>query len=294
MTAGGEPLGSKAMNQRVIMTVHAHPDDESSKGAGTIAKYRDLGVSSVLVCCTGGEEGEIHNDKVVLEPGESLGERRSKGLDAATAIIGYEVVERLGHRDSGMPDMEANKRPDAFWNIPLEQSVGELVALVRRYRPTVLISYPDAQHEYPHPDHLRAHDITLAAFDAAADPSAYPELGEPHQVAKLYYTVWPVMQSRLLHEKHLELGLKSPYEERLAWINRDVPFTTSIDIRGYQAVRDNALKAHATQIDPESPWWFGLTEEIRHNIHPYDHYRLAKSRVGAIDVEETDLFEGIE
>ncbi len=283
------------MSQRLIMTVHAHPDDESSKGAATIAKYRDLGVRSVLVSCTGGEEGEIVNNRVVLEAGESLGERRAKELDRATAIIGYDVVERLGYRDSGMPDMEANRSPEAFWNIPLEQSVGDLVRLVRLHRPSVLISYPDVQTEYPHPDHLRAHDIAFAAFDAAADPAAYPEYGEPHEVAKLYYTVWPAMRARKMHEKCAELGLTSPYEgERLTLIYRDEPFSTTIDIDGYQMIRDEALLAHATQIDPASPWWFGLPEEIRHPIHPFEHYRLAKSRVGSIDGEETDLFEGME
>lgn len=283
------------MSQRVIMTVHAHPDDESSKGAGTIAKYRDLGVRSVLVSCTGGEEGEIVSDAVVLAPGESLGERRAKELDAATAIIGYDVVERLGYRDSGMPDTEANKLPEAFWNIPLEQSVGELVRLVRLHQPTVLISYPDAQEEYPHPDHLRAHDIAVAAFDAAADPAAYPELGASHEVAKLYYTVWPARRARRMHEKYLELGLESPYEgRRLELIYRDEPVTTTIAIDGYQTNRDRALLAHETQIDPESPWWFGLSEEIRHEIYPFEDYRLAKSRVGGLCVSEHDLFDAID
>lgn len=295
MTSRPEPLGFTGMNERLIMTVHAHPDDESSKGAATIAKYKDRGVRAVLVSCTGGEEGEICNKKVALEPGESLGERRAKELDRAAAIIGYDVVERLGYRDSGMPDTQANASPEAFWNIPLDQSVGDLVRLIRTYRPSILISYPDAQHEYPHPDHLRAHDIALAAFYAAADPDAYVGFGEPHAVAKLYYTVWPVMQARLLHEKYLELGLESPYTgSRLEWINRDEPFTTTINIDGFQKVRDDALRAHATQIDPTSPWWFGLPEEIRYPIHPFDHYRLARSRVGGIDVSEDDFFEGIE
>ncbi len=169
-----------------LMTVHAHPDDESSKGPSTVARYRSQGVHTVLVCCTGGEEGEIHNPAVVLAEGEDLGARRAKELADAAAVIGYDEVVMLGYRDSGMPDSEANAMPEAFANAPLDEAVGRLVAHIRRTRPQVLVCYPDKQHEYPHPDHLRAHEIAYVAFDAAADPTLYPEAGEAHEIAKLY------------------------------------------------------------------------------------------------------------
>jgi len=278
-----------------ILTVHAHPDDESSKGPATIARYAAQGVHTVLVCCTGGEEGEILNPAVVLEDGEELGSRRARELEDAARIIGYDEVVMLGYRDSGMPDSEANARPEAFANAPLDEAVERLVTVIRRTRPQVLISYPDEQHEYPHPDHLRAHEIAAAAFESAGDASAFPDAGPPHEVAKLYYTVWPALRLAKLHQAYLERGLESPYDERfLSRLAREEAFTTTISVEGFGSVRDDALKAHATQIDPTSTFWFGLPDEVRQAVHPFDHYALAASHVGSTTVEEDDLFEGID
>ena len=282
-------------SRRCILTVHAHPDDESSKGPATIARYSHEGVHTVLVCCTGGEEGEILNPAVVLEEGEDLGSRRERELADAAAAIGYDEVVMLGYRDSGMPDSPANARPEAFANAPIEEAVSRLVAVIRRTRPQVLISYPEEQHEYPHPDHLRAHEIAAIAFQAAGDPETFPDDGAPHQVAKLYYTVWPALRMAKLHQAYLDLGLDSPYDESfLTRVAKEEAFTTTISIDGYGAVRDDALKAHATQIDPTSPFWFGLPDEVRHSVHPFDHYFLAASHVGPTDVIEDDLFAGVE
>jgi len=281
-------------NHRCLLTVHAHPDDESSKGPSTVARYQAEGVHTVLVCCTGGEEGEILNPAVVLEEGESIGDRRAKELAAAASVIGYDEVIFLGYRDSGMPESEANSHPDAFANAPLDEAVGRLVAIVRAERPQVMIAYPDEQHEYPHPDHLRVNEIAISAFEAAGDPAAFPDAGAPHEVAKLYYTVWPAIRFRKIHQAYEELGLASPFDERfLARISTDEPFTTTISIDGFAHVRDQALLAHATQIDPSSPFWFGLPAELREQIHPFDHYNLARSRVGDVDSSEDDLFVGI-
>jgi mycothiol S-conjugate amidase len=280
---------------RCLMTVHAHPDDESSKGPSTVARYHAAGVKTVLVCCTGGEEGEILNPAVTLAEGESLGERRAKELEAAVEIIGYDELIWLGYRDSGMPDSAANARPGSFAAAPVAEAVARLVAELRSHRPQILITYPSEQHEYPHPDHLRAHEIAAAAFELAADPGYRPELGEPHAVAKLYYTVWPALRMLKLHETYLELGLESPYTaEFLARMGRMEPFTTTIAIDGYAQVRDDALKAHATQIDPSSKWWFGLPQEQRDAAHPFEYYFLAKSRVGPTSGPEDDLFSGID
>jgi len=277
-----------------LMTVHAHPDDESSKGPATIAKYHAQGVHTVLVCCTGGEEGEILNQKVTLADGESLGDRRKHELETACEIIGYDELIWLGYRDSGMPDSEANQRPDAFANAPLDEAVARLVAAIRTHKPQVLVCYPDEQHEYPHPDHLRDHEITIVAFDRAADPSFHPELGDPHEVAKLYYTVWAGQRMAALHQAYLDRGMESPFnEDFLKRMATQEPYSTTIDIAEFARVRDLALMAHGTQIDPESPFWFGLPQEIRDAIYPLEHYRLAISRVGEIDVIEDDLFAGI-
>lgn len=283
------------MTQRLcLLSVHAHPDDESSKGAGTVARYAAAGVHTVLVCCTGGEEGEILNPAMDRpEVRDNLREVRRLELERAAEVIGYHEVVELGYRDSGMPGSEANARPGCFAAADLDEAVGRLVAEIRRTRPHVVITYHEDQQGYPHPDHLRVHDISVLAFDRAGDPLAYPGRGDPWQPCKLYYTLWSRKRMLALHEKFLELGLESPFGDR--WLDRpshDNRITTSIDISAHADVRREALLAHATQIDPESPFWFGLPPEVANSVHPYDEYELARSLVDA-PVPEDDLFAGI-
>ncbi len=277
-----------------LLSIHAHPDDESSKGAGTVAKYHAAGVRTCLVCCTGGEEGDILNPAMERdEVRENLAAVRRAELDRAAAIIGYDEVVMLGYRDSGMPDSEANARPDCFANADLDEAVGRLVAVLRRARPQVVLTYGDEQGGYPHPDHLRVHDITAPAVARAADPSWYPDAGDPWEVAKVYYSVWAKRRIELMHAKYLELGLESPYSSE--WFDRpwqDDRITTTVDIEGFASVRFDALLAHETQIDPASPFWFGLPRDVAEGIHPYDDYILASSTV-EVDVPETDLFAGV-
>jgi mycothiol S-conjugate amidase len=277
-----------------LLSVHAHPDDESSKGAGTVAKYHAEGVRTTLVCCTGGEEGDILNPAMDLpEVKADIAAVRSAELEKAAAIIGYDEVAMLGYRDSGMPDSEANANPESFAQAPLDEAVGRLVAIIRRTHPQVVITYGDEQGGYNHPDHIRVYEITGPAVDRAADPNWYPEAGEPWQVAKVYYTVWSKKRIELMHAKYLELGLESPYSSE--WFDRpwqDDRITTMIDIEGYAEVRFEALLAHATQIDPKSPFWFGLPREVASSIHPYDDYILASSTVDTTTPED-DLFAGL-
>ena len=280
-----------------LLTVHAHPDDESSKGAGTVARYHAEGVRTVLVTCTGGEAGDILNPAMdTAAVRADLPGVRRRELDAAAKEIGYDVVELLGYRDSGMPGSETNADPRSFAAATLEEAVGRLVALIRRERPQVVVTHEEEQQHYPHPDHLRVHEISVAAFEAAGDPAAYPGTGEPFEPLKLYYSTWPMEQFRRRHEKFLELGLESPYEQRIAegWLERvpSRPVTTKVDVTGYADVRRAALLAHATQIDPNSPHWFGLPIEAEREIHCYDPYILARSRVPASEPED-DLFAGI-
>ncbi len=287
-----------------LLTVHAHPDDEASKGAGTVARYHAEGVRTVLVCCTGGEEGDILNPAMDnAEIRERLPAVRRQELDASTRIIGYDEVVMLGYRDSGMPGSAANARPEAFANAPLDEAVERLVGIVRRVKPQVIVTYPEEQREYPHPDHLRVHEISVAAFDAAGDPLRFPDAGPPWTPSKLYYSTWPRRRTREMHEKYIELGLESPFdEERLARMAREEPVTTSIDLTGFTDVRSDALRAHATQVDPGSPFWFGLPPEVLRTIYPFDDYFLARSRVGPSGdgalgedgaVKEDDLFAGV-
>jgi mycothiol S-conjugate amidase len=275
--------------------VHAHPDDEASKGASTVARYHAEGVRTVLVCCTGGEEGDILNPAMdTPEVRADIGRIRMSELKAATDIIGYDETVMLGYRDSGMPGTEANVRPDSFAQAPLDEAVERLVKVIRRERPQVVLTYPDEQTEYPHPDHLRVHEISMVAFEAAGDADRFPDAGAPFAPLKLYYSVWPAERFRQIHAKFIELELVSPFDEKwLARLTREDPYTTTIDISGFQHVRGDALKAHATQVDPNSAFWFGLPPEVMEGIFPQDLFRLARSHVGPTQVEEDDLFAGV-
>jgi mycothiol S-conjugate amidase len=218
---------------------------------------------------------------------------RRAELAASASIIGFDEVVMLGYLDSGMPDTPENAHPDCFANAPLDEAVGRLVGVIRRERPQVVLTYGDDQSGYPHPDHLRVHEVTMAAIPAAADPAAYPELGEPWQVAKVYWSVWSRKRILAQHEAYLAAGIESPFDER--WFERpsqDDRITTTIDVDGLYHVRAGALRAHATQIDPTSPFWFGLPDEVMAGIHPYDDYERALSTVDA-PVPEDDLFAGV-
>jgi mycothiol S-conjugate amidase len=291
-----------------VLTVHAHPDDEASKGAPTLAMYHALGVRTVLVCCTGGEEGDLANP-TLREPGQPFHEltpeqekaeltrRRPLELAESAAIIGFDEVEMLGYRDSGMADTPPNEHPDCFHMAPLDEAVGRLVAIIRRTRPQVIITYGDDQRGYPHPDHIKVHDISVVAFDRAGDPSWYPEAGDPWQPLKMYYSVWSKARLLAMHEALIRLRGSSPYDER--WLDRpdmDHRITTRLDVREYLWARTGALTAHATQIDPNEPWWFGLSDDELAEVFPWEDWILARSLVGDIptaDNRESDLFDGI-
>ena len=277
-----------------ILTVHAHPDDESSKGAGTIARYHDEGVRCVLVCCTGGEAGDILNPAMdTPEVRENIHAVRKAELEKAAAVIGYDELYWLGYRDSGMPDSDENKDPRSFAQADLDEAVGRLVAIIRRERPQVIVTYPDVQEGYKHPDHLRVYDISAIAFDAAADPDRFPDAGQPWQPLKLYYTQWSRSRMVATHEKLLELGLESPYDAK--WFERpwsEDKITTQVEVSAYYVRRKEALLAHATQIDPNSPFWFSLPDDVASTVHPWDDYELARSLVDS-ELPEDDLFAGI-
>jgi mycothiol S-conjugate amidase len=282
-----------------LLTVHAHPDDEASKGAGTVARYHQEGIRTVLVCCTGGESGDILNPAMDRpEVRDRLPEIRMEELARSTEIIGYDEVVLLGYRDSGMPGAPENEDPRSFAQAPVDEAVGRLVAVIRRVRPQVIVTYGDDQQRYPHPDHLRVHDISVAAFGAAGDPDSYPGDEPPWQPLKLYYTVWSRARVLATHQKFLELGLESPFPKE--WTETPAQrqhITTSIDVSEQADVRPQALVAHSTQVDPTSPFWFGLPPEVARTIHPYDDYLLARSLVGGVsgdgDRPEEDLFAGV-
>ena len=276
------------------MTVHAHPDDEASKGAGTVAKYSADGVRTVLVCCTDGGAGDILNPAMdTPENQANLIEVRRAELDKSAEIIGYDRVAMLGYLDSGMPDMEANANPDNFANAPLDEAVERLVRLIREERPHVIVTYSDHQQGYLHPDHLKVNDVTVPAFHAAGDPDAFPDAGEPWAPSKLYYTAWSKERIELTHEKCLEVNGESPFDERFLDRNsEDHLINAKIEVEDYWNQRCDALLAHATQVDPNEPFWFPLPRPVAAAVYPWDDYELAISTVETEDLEH-DLFAGL-
>lgn len=289
-------IGEVLDSVRTLMTVHAHPDDESSKTAGTVAKYSDDGVRTVLVCATGGEEGEMLNQHFTgLNSSADIADVRRKELKKATDILGYSEVYMLGYRDSGMAGSQSNSSPAAFCNIGLDEATSALVEIIRKERPQVLITYGEDQSRYPHPDHLKVHEISVLAFQLAGDHQYHPELGRAHQVSKLYYTIWSKARIIALHERFMQLGLESPYnDEALARPGQDEQITTSINVYDYFDRKLGALRSHGSQIDPNSQFFFGLSSQDQAAAYPLEDYRLAQSKVGtSLDVLETDLFAGI-
>ena len=282
-----------------LLSVHAHPDDEASKAAGTVAKYAAEGIRGVLVCCTGGEEGDILNPAVdTPEVRANLFEVRMRELRASVDAIGYEELHLLGYRDSGMKDSEANEHPECFANAPMDEAVERLVRIIRLERPQVLITYADDREFYPHPDHVRVHEISLPAFDAAGDPEQFPEAGDPWQPLKLYYTGWSARRVRALHEAFLARGEESPYTgwfERGFDESKDHRFTTFVDVSEFLHKRREALLAHRTQVDP-SGFWMRLPDSVIRSVFPWEEFVLARSLVengvAEGDVED-DLFAGL-
>ncbi len=288
-----------------LMQVHAHPDDEASKGAGTVARCHAAGVRTVLVTCTGGEEGDILNPAMESpEVREHLYDVRMQELQRAADVIGYDEVVLLGYRDSGMPDSPANADPRSFAQAPLDEAVGRLVEVIRRTRPQVVITYPQDQSGYPHPDHLRVNEISEIAFDAAGDPERFADAGPPWQPARLCYVRWSTKRMRAMHDKFLELGLESPYsDERMSRLLRAEEAESAgtvperphvlVDVTGYTAATREALLAHATQVDPSSRHWFGLPPEVADAVYPYEEFEVARD-LTASGPSDDDLFHGVD
>ncbi|HXW88329.1 MAG TPA: mycothiol conjugate amidase Mca [Streptosporangiaceae bacterium] len=283
------------------MAVHAHPDDESSKGAATMARYVREG-AEVLVCTlTGGERGTILNP-AMEQPGirENLTAVRRAEMAAAREVLG--VQQRfLGFTDSGLPQGDPPPPlPDGCFALePLERAARPLVQAVREFRPHVMLTY-DENGGYPHPDHIKCHQVSVAAFEAAADPDRYPDCGEPWQPLKLYYHM-SFHRARMLalHEAMLARGLESPYADRIDAVDsaeksstrRPLPITTRVPCADYFAIRDQALLAHATQVAPDHGW-FAVPLEVQRAAWPTEDYHLARSVVDA-ELPEDDLFGGV-
>jgi len=279
------------MDQR-LLAIHAHPDDESSKGAGTIAHYSDAGVTCVLMVATGGEEGDILNPAMDRpEIVANLSAVRDQELVTAADILGYARIHRLGYRDSGMPDSDANGRADAFTNAEEAEALASMVAIIRSERPQVILGYDDHEY-YPHPDHLRVHDLGLKAFEAAGDAQQFPEAGPPWAPDRLFAPVFSRDRVVALHEAMLARDLESPLTR---WLERipegeDSPVDVRVPIDSTLTRARDALRAHATQVDPDG-FWFQIPEEVVLETYPWEDFHLLAGGDGPRHPH--DLFGGL-
>jgi mycothiol S-conjugate amidase len=279
-----------------LMAVHAHPDDESSKGAATLAKYAAEGVGVLVVSCTGGERGDVLNPSYQKLDSHDMKVLRKAEMANAAAALGV-AHEWLGFEDSGWHEGEPST-----WNLPAncfahrepEEEIEALVRLVRSFKPHVMTTY-DENGGYPHPDHIRCHVVSMGAYRAAGDPARFPEAGEPWTVSKLYYNVgFSRRRLRTINDAVAEAGLPAPFAEWLEkWPDDGLPdrTTTSVHVADYFGQRDDALRAHATQIDPDAHW-FAVPRDLEASVWPTEEFELADARIET-KTPETDLFEGL-
>ena len=291
---------SNASSSLRLMCVHAHPDDESSKGAATMARYVREGIEVLVVTCTGGERGDVLNPKMDRpEVQENLPRIRTEEMDRAREILGVDQ-HWLGFTDSGLPegwlpDSGIPLPEDAFYLVPTEKAAAPLVEIMRSFRPHVVTTY-DEEGGYPHPDHVKTHEVSVAAFRAAGDPGQYVDRGEAWQPLKLYYShSFGKARIEALHHGMLDAGLESPYEEWLKNLDpkrdKSSRVTTRVECADHFEQRDDALRAHATQVDPDGQW-FAVPRELQVKHWPTEDYELVRSLVDST-VPEDDLFAGV-
>jgi mycothiol S-conjugate amidase len=279
-----------------LLAVHAHPDDESSKGAATSAYYRSRGDRVMVVSCTGGEEGRVLNDALLDLP---MAHRDLPGLrriEMENARAALDIEHRwLGYVDSGWPE-DGNPVPaNCFASVPLEISAEPLVRIIREFRPQVMVTY-DENGGYPHPDHIRTHEISVYARDAAADPGRYPDAGPAWQIDKLYYDrIFNAPRVTAMYDalsaSQPESDLVREMEQMKRWFERPDTATSHIPVGEFFEQRDAALKAHASQVSPESNF-FLWPNDVQREAWPFEDFELVDSRVPT-ETPESDLFAGI-
>jgi mycothiol S-conjugate amidase len=253
----------------------------------------------MVVSCTGGERGDVLNPSYQKLDAHDMVVLRQKEMADAAEILGV-AHTWLGFEDSGYHEGDPadwKLPPGSFGEIDPEPEIEALVKLVRSFRPQVMTTY-DEKGGYPHPDHIRCHVISVAAYRAAGDPDAYPDAGEPWEVSKLYYNVgFSLRRMKAINDAVVAAGLESPFEEWLkrssegGWPDSYERATTHIPVAGFFEKRDAALRAHATQIDPDAHW-FAVPYELETEVWPTEEYELAESRVPTTTPED-DLFAGI-
>jgi N-acetyl-1-D-myo-inositol-2-amino-2-deoxy-alpha-D-glucopyranoside deacetylase len=294
-----------------LLLVHAHPDDEVFATGGLIARSIAEGRRVDLVVCTGGEEGEIHDPS--LDPEEAkprMREIRATELDCSVAALrgggpGELHLHRLGYRDSGMMDSEANAHPACFWKADLEEASGRLVKVIREAQPAVMVTY-DANGNYGHPDHINAHRIAVAAMQAAADPSRFTDAGLAWSAVKFYEVAFNRDRWSAVLAEMKERGLKLPWDldaerdstesaEEESFGRPEAEITALVDVAAWAPAKMAAMECHKTQRQ-DFGWLLDLPDDLASRILSPESFVLTRwpTRGVATGLRESSLFEGID
>ncbi|MGW1071327.1 N-acetyl-1-D-myo-inositol-2-amino-2-deoxy-alpha-D-glucopyranoside deacetylase [Streptomyces sp. NPDC002537] len=286
---------------RRLLLVHAHPDDESINNGATMAKYAAEGAHVTLVTCTLGEEGEVIPEDLAhlaADQDDALGPHRAGELAAAMRELGVTDHRFLGgagrYRDSGMMGAPQNERPQCFWQADVDEAAASLVEVIREARPQVLVTY-DPEGGYGHPDHIQAHRVAMRAVELAGEPAFRRDLGDPHEVAKVY---WNCVPRSVLEEGFVrlrELGFDKPFPgiaspADVPGVVEDAEVTAAVDGTAYAPAKAAAMRAHATQIEVDGPF-FALSNDLGQPLFTTEYYRLVKGPAAA--GREDDLFAGV-
>ncbi|MFJ2439216.1 MULTISPECIES: N-acetyl-1-D-myo-inositol-2-amino-2-deoxy-alpha-D-glucopyranoside deacetylase [unclassified Streptomyces] len=287
---------------RRLLLVHAHPDDESINNGATMAMYAAQGALVTLVTCTLGEEGEVILPELAhlaADRDDTLGTHRIGELAAAMKELGVTDHRFLGgpgrFRDSGMMGVVQNDRANAFWQADLDDAAGYLVEVIREVRPQVLVTY-DPNGGYGHPDHIQAHRVAMRAAELAAESGFRPELGAPHAIDKIYWNRMPrsVAEEGFARLRASDAGFPGiAAVEDIPGVVPDAEITAEIDAVRYGPGKSAAMRAHATQIAVDGPF-FALSNDLGQPIFGGEYYQLVQGVSGAPEGErESDLFAGI-
>ena len=269
-----------------LLAVHAHPDDESSSTGGVLARCADEGIRTIVVTCTNGEFGDAPGGVKPGEPGHdeaTVAATRLAELDKACEILGVDVLEKLGYHDSGMAEWEYRNRPDAFCNVPVEESTARVAELLERYRPQIVLTYNEFGG-YEHPDHIQASRIARLAVERTGIP------------AKLYFTAFRMSEMQRLRARMEELGFDvgPPREfpadllEKMRAVEAQI--TTTIDVSSVADRKREALRAHASQL--AESWFATMPPEVYGEFFQVETFMRAADHTGA-SLPETDLFAGL-
>ena len=303
-----------------VLLVHAHPDDECFATGGLIARSIAEGRRVDLVVCTGGEEGEIHDPSLDAEEARPrMREIRAAELDCAVAALsaggpGELHLHRLGYRDSGMINSEANARPEAFWQADLDDATGRLVSVIREAKPSVMVTY-DANGNYGHPDHINAHRVAVAAFQAAADPSRFIGSGPAFAVVKFYEIVFNRDRWFAVMAEMKTRGIALPWDfdadpaadadaEALNPSNVEAEpssfgvaegeITTFLDVSAWATAKRAAMDCHRTQRQ-DFGWLLDLPDDLAPRFLSPEHFVLTRwpERGVPVGLREESLFDGV-